>query len=52
MVIHIYPDSYVLAEGVENKEQVEILKSIKNLDLAQGYYFAKFNPAEVVYKNL
>jgi EAL domain-containing protein (putative c-di-GMP-specific phosphodiesterase class I) len=35
----------VIAEGVENSEQVKILKSY-DCDQIQGYYFSKPVPAE------
>ena len=35
----------VIAEGVENKEQYELLKSL-GCDAIQGYYFSKPVPAE------
>lgn len=41
----------LLAEGVETKEQVELLRSI-GCDQVQGYYYAKPMPAEVFFKLL
>ncbi len=41
----------LLAEGVETKEQVEVLQSI-GCDIVQGYYFAKPMPAEEFYELL
>ena len=35
----------VIAEGVENIEQVEFLKSV-NCDIAQGYYYSKPVPQD------
>ena len=34
-----------IAEGVENKEQVEVLKFL-GCDIVQGYYFSRPVPAE------
>lgn len=41
----------LLAEGVETKEQADVLQSI-GCDLAQGYYYAKPMPAEEFYERL
>ena len=41
----------VLAEGVENKEQIEFLAKI-GCDLAQGYYYSKPRPAADIAKML
>lgn len=41
----------LLAEGVETKEQVEVLKSI-GCDTVQGYYYAKPMPVEDFYELL
>lgn len=41
----------LLAEGVETKEQVEVLQSI-GCDTVQGYYYAKPMPAEEFYELL
>ena len=41
----------LLAEGVETKEQVELLRSI-GCDQVQGYYYAKPMPKEVFFKLL
>ena len=41
----------LLAEGVETKEQVDLLRNI-GCDQVQGYYYAKPMPAEVFYKLL
>lgn len=41
----------LLAEGVETKEQVEVLQSI-GCDIVQGYYYAKPMPAEEFYELL
>lgn len=38
-------DLNVIAEGVEKKNQIEMLKSMK-CDMVQGYYYAKPMPAE------
>ena len=38
----------LLAEGVETKEQVDLLRSI-GCDQVQGYYYAKPMPAEEVF---
>ena len=40
-----------IAEGVETKEQVEILKEL-GCDMAQGYYFAKPMPEQEIEKRL
>lgn len=41
----------ILAEGVETKEQVELLQSI-GCDQVQGYYYAKPMPEEEVFELL
>lgn len=41
----------LLAEGVETKEQVELLQNI-GCDQVQGYYYAKPMPAEEFYELL
>lgn len=41
----------LLAEGVETKEQVEVLRNI-GCDIVQGYYYAKPMPAEEFYELL
>lgn len=41
----------LLAEGVETKEQVELLQDI-GCDLVQGYYYAKPMPSEELYELL
>lgn len=41
----------LLAEGVETKEQVDVLRSI-GCDIVQGYYYAKPMPAEEFYELL
>ncbi len=41
----------LLAEGVETKEQVEVLKTI-GCDHVQGYYYAKPMPAEEFFQML
>lgn len=41
----------LLAEGVETKEQVELLRSI-GCDQVQGYYYAKPMPEEIFFKLL
>jgi EAL domain-containing protein (putative c-di-GMP-specific phosphodiesterase class I) len=45
----------VIAEGVETKDQLDILQGIA-CDFAQGYYFSKPVPAEefqkIMYANL
>lgn len=38
----------IVAEGVENAQQIDILKSI-NIDILQGFYFSKPNPIEKIY---
>ena len=39
----------LLAEGVETREQVEVLRKI-GCDLVQGYYYAKPMPAEALFE--
>ena len=41
----------LLAEGVETKEQVDLLQSI-GCDQVQGYYYAKPMPQEVFFELL
>lgn len=41
----------LLAEGVETKEQVEVLRNI-GCDFVQGYYYAKPMPEEVFFQML
>lgn len=51
-IAHIF-SHYVVAEGVENKEQYEILKGME-CDMFQGYYFGKpvdENTFEIAYLN-
>ena len=43
----ISPESIVLAEGIEQKQQLEILKQCQ-VDMGQGYYFARPRPAKKV----
>ncbi|MFW6390054.1 MAG: EAL domain-containing protein [Halanaerobiales bacterium] len=41
----------ILTEGVENEEQMKILESMNNIDLAQGYYFKRPEPAAIQLSN-
>ncbi|PRX27976.1 EAL domain-containing protein (putative c-di-GMP-specific phosphodiesterase class I) [Orenia metallireducens] len=43
--------SIVLAEGIENKEQLDLLKRC-NVDLVQGYYYHRPKPAAEVLKEI
>lgn len=40
----------IVAEGVENRQQIDILKSIK-VDTLQGFYFSRPHPIEKLHQN-